>query len=178
MNLGGRGGLVRFEERAVRLGDWRLVDDLTALLTAGVTKAEIERGEYRVTSLMHSAEAVRAFEAQWATQRGGGWFALALWLAQRDETAHAAIAQQRKERHGRDTERHGGLGARRARRVSGGGRKPADALGADRDADARRSEDDDDGQRVADAHPARTAVGGRSRQGTLFGERGPGSTGR
>lgn len=178
LNLGGRGGLVRFEERTVRLGDWALCDAMIALLTVGVTKGEIETGRYRVLSYQHSASAVRTFEAQHGRQRGAAWFALCLWCAQRDEDGYAATIAARKEDHGRDSQRAGGMGTGRSRRVPGGRRVEPDALGADRDADARGGQDDGDGRGVGDAHAARPAPDGRDRQGALFGDRGTGGPGR
>ena len=79
-------GRVMFEERLVMLGDWTLVDALSGLLTAGATKDEIERGAYGPGAWTRlGAAAIRDFERTWSGSRGGGWFALAVGLAQRDE---------------------------------------------------------------------------------------------
>jgi hypothetical protein len=91
MNRPGRGGRVMFDETIVQLprddAGWRLVDDLAALLTAGATKEEISRGEYGPFTWQRCPSEIRAFEAAHGHGRGGAWFGLALWLAQRDEAA-------------------------------------------------------------------------------------------
>lgn len=91
VNPPGARGRVLFEEQTIALPDadgWRIVDDLAALLTAGATKDEIERGEYTPRAWALCPERISAFEAEWGARlRGGDWFALALWLAQRDEDA-------------------------------------------------------------------------------------------
>jgi hypothetical protein len=83
-------GLVAFEERVVVLGDWTLVDDLAALLTAGASKETVATGAYTPAQHALCGAAIEAFEARWARQRASGWWDLALWLAQRDEAAVAA----------------------------------------------------------------------------------------
>lgn len=96
-----RQGQVLFEERLVTLGDWMLVDTLSELLTAGATKEEIERGAYGPGAWSRvGAAAIRDFERAWAHARDGGWFALAVWLAQRDEERVAdRIAKEKEKRH-------------------------------------------------------------------------------
>jgi len=91
VNAGGQvGGRVLFEEMLVDLPrdaqGWALLDDLEVVLTDGLTKEEIARGEYgpRAWQLL-GADRVREFEGRWGSLRGGGWFELAVWLAQRDE---------------------------------------------------------------------------------------------
>lgn len=83
---------VLFEESPVALpaddAGWRIVDDLTALLTAGATKEEIDGGAY-ASALTRCEPEVRAFERAYGHLRGGAWFSLCLWLAQRDEAAVA-----------------------------------------------------------------------------------------
>lgn len=171
LNLsGGVAGLVRFEEQTVALGEWSLCDAMTALLTRGVTKDEITTGRYRVASYQHSAVSVRTFEADHGAARGGGWFTLCLWLAQRDEAEHAAVTAARRGQHGRPDGGARAMGARGPGGVSGAGRVKPVALGADRDADAGGGEDDHDGQRVGDAHAARPADCG-GKQIALFGDR-------
>ena len=63
---------------------WKIVDDLTALLTAGATKEEVEAGDYR-GALSRCEAMVRAFEREHGHKRGSGWFSLVVFLAQRDE---------------------------------------------------------------------------------------------
>jgi len=91
VNPPGSRGRVLFDEQTIALPDaagWRIVDDLIALLTAGATKEEIERGDYGPHAWSRCEARIRAFEADWGDRlRGGDWFALALWLAQRDEDA-------------------------------------------------------------------------------------------
>lgn len=78
-------GVVWFEERVVALGSWLLFDDMTRLLTVGVTKAELGDGRYAIRSMAEHRDNVFAFEECWGAHRGGGWWSLALWLAQREE---------------------------------------------------------------------------------------------
>lgn len=91
MNGPGRGGRVLFEETSVDVPDSiALVDAITALLTAGCTKEEIELGGYTQRAWMTCAEAIREFEDAHSAERGSPWFGLAIWLSQRDEEAVAA----------------------------------------------------------------------------------------
>lgn len=95
----GPSGVALFDEMLVTVpaDDGGLIDDLATLLTAGATKEEIERGEYQPGAWTRCAPTIRAFEERWSSERGGGWFALALWLAQRDEEAvQARIAEERE----------------------------------------------------------------------------------
>lgn len=75
---------------------WKIVDDLTDLLTAGATKEEVEAGEYRGALSRCEAE-VRAFEREHGHRRGSGWFSLVVFLAQRDESAVAARMEREAE---------------------------------------------------------------------------------
>ena len=105
---GTRRGRVLFEDRVVVLpGDaagWNIVDRLAALLTAGATKDEVARGEWspRAWALLGGAT-IETFEADFGRrERGGVWFDLALWLAQRDEEAVAdRLAAEKEKRRGR-----------------------------------------------------------------------------
>lgn len=157
---GTRRGRVLFETELVELpreAGWVMVDTMAMLLTLGATKEEIARGEYtsRAYALL-GAEAIERFEAQWARQRRGGpWFALAVWLAQRDEAAvtarmeaeKAAKAAKREEAKKREKDRRTDEGAtanrsgrgaaRRARGAPKGGGEPAEALGSADGPDAR-----------------------------------------
>jgi hypothetical protein len=136
INTSKRDGVVMFEERDVALGDWRIVDAITSLLTAGATKEEIGRGEYDVRAWQLCPADVRAFEAAHGRERGGGWFALALWLSQRDEAAVEARLKAEKEKKDAQRVRKGTSANRRGRDavgdaggVSASGSKPAQALG-------------------------------------------------
>jgi hypothetical protein len=92
-----QGATVLLDEQEIALGDWALVDDMTTLLTAGATKASVERGDYNAGEWERCADLVRAFEARWAGLRGSGWFTLAVWLAQRDEGEVAARLEVEKQ---------------------------------------------------------------------------------
>lgn len=91
INGPGLAGRVLFEETLVTLpstpAGWTLVDAITAMLDAGVTKEELATGAYSTMTLMQLAPMVDAFEARWSGVRGGSWFDLALWLSQRNEAA-------------------------------------------------------------------------------------------
>lgn len=149
-----RGGLVLFEDREVTLPSsedgWRVLDDAAALLTAGATKDEIERGEYRADTWARCGEMVRAFEDAHAALRGGAWLSLVIWLAQRDESA--VVARQAAEKAAKEAKKNGerkgpikqratGAPAKRdgqrrprvARDVPSSGSEPAEALGAARE---------------------------------------------
>lgn len=125
----GARGVALFDEVSLQLpapGDadaWRVLDDLMAMLTAGATKEEVEAGAYTPGTIMRCGDVVRAFERTHGHLRGGGWFALVVWLAQRDEAAVAermeAEAQHRKERA--DAEKTAAREA--ARRAAKGARK-------------------------------------------------------
>jgi hypothetical protein len=99
---GTRRGVVLFDEQIVTLPveggcGWGIVDKMAGLLTAGATKAEVESGDYTPRAWDLCGDRLRAFEEHWASKRGGSWFALALWLAQRDEEAVAERLETEKE---------------------------------------------------------------------------------
>jgi hypothetical protein len=89
----GKSGVALFDEVSLRLPapddavGWRVLDDLMALLTAGATKEEVDAGAYTPGTLIRCEPLVRAFERNHGHMRGGGWFALVVFLAQRDEEA-------------------------------------------------------------------------------------------
>lgn len=100
VNPPGSRGRVAFENMIVQLpgaDGWDLLDEMKSLLTAGATKGEIETSAYSPRAWQLCGAALRAFEEAHAGKRGGGWFALALWLAQRDEIAVAARMSAEKE---------------------------------------------------------------------------------
>jgi hypothetical protein len=150
-----RRGRVLFDETIVELpaangAGWTLVNRITGLLTDGATKAEVETGRYtaRAWQLLGAAR-LRGFEERWAEpRRGGGWFALALWLAQRDEDevkrrlAAEKEAKKRAKAHKRagrkPANKDGGAAAGAAKSVSRRRRQPAEALGSDPKQDAER----------------------------------------
>lgn len=92
-------GKVLFDDTIVVLPDehgWQLIANMISFLTAGATKEEIVRGEYNASTWTRCRAAIEAFERDWSTYRGGAWFALAVWLAQRDETATQARVDAEK----------------------------------------------------------------------------------
>lgn len=113
-------GVVRFEQRDVVIGDWMLADMMRDLLTAGVTKAELETGQYTPRAWQLAERGVRDFEREYGRERGGGWYELALWLSQRDEEAAQARMALEKE------SKNAGRG--KGRRGAGGG--SGDAVGS------------------------------------------------
>jgi len=136
----GRGrGRIRFEEQTIELPDkhgWSVVPQLCDLLTAGATKASVKTGDYTPREWELCGHRLTTFEARWSYLRGGGWFDLALWLAQRDEekTATRQVAEKEKKR-GRKAKRSnpradGGSAARSEGAVSGRRREPSQALGS------------------------------------------------
>lgn len=97
VNPPGSRGRVMFEEQIVELGDWAMLDELAELLTAGASKDDVARGDYSPFAWQRCAEQIRGFEARWAHLRGGAWFALVVFLAQRDEAAVAERQAAEKE---------------------------------------------------------------------------------
>jgi len=166
-------GVVRFDDALVQLPDvagWRIVDDLAALLTAGATKEEVSTGAYTSRAYTLARAELEAFERAYGHLRGGSWFALALWLSQRDEEAVAArLAAEKEEKKGkngkakRTTTREapqpdGGVLARgegSVPRDTAG--KRAQTLGATPEPSAVRGKAKRDSGRVDDGSPARPA---------------------
>lgn len=101
LNYGGRSGLVAVESDVVHVpDDLGLVRDMISLLTAGALKSEVESGEYGQRTWRECELQTRTFEQQWGGHRGNGWFALAIWLAQREEAEDGT--EKRKAAAGRD----------------------------------------------------------------------------
>ena len=95
INMRRGSGRVRFEESEVFIPPassrlWSLVGDMTELLTAGATKEELQRGAYTSHAYQRCRERIEHFERDWRYARALAWFALCLWLAQRDEETVAA----------------------------------------------------------------------------------------
>lgn len=167
-------GRVLLEERLVTLGDWQLVDDLTALLTAGASKETAETGEYHAGAWAICADEIRAFEARWSGERASDWWALAIWLAQRDEaTVEARQAREKEEKSakrereraaakpngGRPTRGKGGVPAKRG--------KPAHASG--HAAKPSTSERTDERERGGVEYAVRAVAPAGGAQCSLFG---------
>lgn len=142
-----RRGLVLFEEQVVTLpaGDpgWKLVDDMVALLTAGATKDELGTGSYTPWTWQRCPEVVRTFEEEWGGKRGGAWFALAVFLAQRDEEAVQERQAQEKAAKAAAKESKRGEADRRSKGAAGkphGDAAPRAAARVPRNARVQRAE--------------------------------------
>lgn len=183
---GGRGGRVLFDEQLVTVGDLGLIEDMAAFLTAGATKEEIGLGEYRPQTWLRCRDAVHTFEREWAHARGGGWWSLSLWLAQRDEDAVADRLEDEAEASREKKEKKRGTTQRRAARKAADNDSRADpndagdvprrvrrkrraqALGAPPDEVQERSSKggeprrvgDDDAQRASAAEPKQLGIPG------------------
>lgn len=135
LNAPGVRGLVLMDEALVSIPDnpRPLVDDIMELLTAGVTKDEVLSGNYTPRAFQLAQEMVIAFEAgHGAGKRGSEWFALAVWLSQRDEEQVAVRVEAEKQaradkaaRKGKDgkgrTAKRGAEAPREAAHGNGGG---------------------------------------------------------
>lgn len=185
---GSREGVVRFEERdaLVHLDALELLcREMCLLLTAGATKETMETGAYSPAQWRLCPEAIELFESRWAYRRGSDVFALALWLAQRDEAEVAARIERqkaelaekkaaekesksgkRRKEHGRVEAPVGGVVARAESGVPSERSERGDALGAPADSPARSGEDVRDDRRV-DHHDAPQAPAHRPQQGQL-----------
>lgn len=168
------GGVILFEEAIVDLPrdehGWSLLHELREVLTDGATKEEIGRGEYGPRAWQLLGGRVRAFEDTWGHLRGGAWFDLALWLAQRDEErvqARMAAEKAAKEEERAAKRRPKGKAPNPDRRGSarsaGGvprdaGRERAEALGASPESPPVQRADELDAGRVADGDAARASA--------------------
>lgn len=77
-------GQVAFDDATVAIPDgqrWAMLDDVEALLLAGVTRASIVDGRWSVEQIRRHRSALIAFDEAWGHERGGGWFALVCHLA-------------------------------------------------------------------------------------------------
>lgn len=191
---GTRRGRVRFEERNLTLPDadgWAIVDDLCALLTAGATKDEIDRGNYTPRAWGMCRAQIEAFERTHGRHRGGDWFALALWLSQRNEEQVAA--RMTAEKDAKKTKKEAASGSkRRAARatedVPGGDvargqggvpeerSEPVEALGPVAEPKPERGQASSDSGRVGDDAVSRASVAEPEQLG-LFGAADPESRG-
>lgn len=99
MNGPGRAGVVLLDEQTIDVpANVSLVAEMVTLLTLGVTKDELASRDYYARSWKEHRGSIDAFEAGHVGERGGGWFDLALWLAQRDEGKHAERVAEKEER--------------------------------------------------------------------------------
>lgn len=154
----GPGGSLFFEEHVVPLGDWALLDDVTALLDAGASKAEVASGRYDPRTLVRCYLTAHLFEERWGAARAGRWFDVVLWLAQREEKEKQNERTKEADRGApRVAEAEdGGGGARLPRSVPRSGGEPAQALDAARRPDGGGGADELVGRRVGDGDGAGT----------------------
>lgn len=175
MNGAGRAGRVLMDEQIVNVPeDQRLVAEIAQLLTAGATKDEIASGDYGPRAWQLCGDALPGFEATHARERHGGWFSLALWLAQRDEeTVQSRLAAEKETRNARRANKKtasrsdGGGAPGDAPRVSRGRGKRAEALGSAAGQDAERGAHDDHARGVVDGDLSVTTPASPA-QGELF----------
>lgn len=100
LNTGHGQGKVLFEETVVRLPDvvgWQLVDDMRDVLTKGATKEEVARGVYSPYTWQKIPYVLQAFERRYPHRRDSPFFALCVFLAQRDEVAVQARLEAEKQ---------------------------------------------------------------------------------
>jgi len=90
-------GMVLFDDVALMVGGWALVDEMVEVLTAGATKDELQTGDYQAGSIMRCRQQIMDFEARYGASRGSSWYSLCLFLAQRDEERVAARMAAEKE---------------------------------------------------------------------------------
>lgn len=86
---GCRNGRVLFEEMEVTLplygtNEWYLPSDMINLLTEGATKESLGRGQY-TSQEWQRCQSIQEFERKWSYMRDSPFWALSLFLAQRDE---------------------------------------------------------------------------------------------
>mgnify|MGYP001768534490 CR=1 FL=1 len=188
INPPGRAGNVLFDEALVCVpDDTSLIDTMCDLLTDGATKEELERGDYRPATWQRlGADRIRAFERERGRCRGN-WFTLALWLAQRDESAvsdrlesEKQQAEEKKQRERKQATKPRAANGNRARRNNGDdpgrvhevtqGASAAQLLdGAAPKQDAQRSTAKRDSGRM-DHDGSAKAADGRTGQLGLFGD--------
>jgi hypothetical protein len=149
-----------FDDALVTLGSWQLVDDMAELLTVGATKDEITSGDYHAGSIMRCGADIEAFEEHWSGQRGGAFFGLAIWLAQRDEERVAArlAAEKELKKNGRPKKSDSQAAGLFANAVPTHPIvQPDEALGAARDPQPSSIEDVRESTRVADNNVSQPA---------------------
>lgn len=125
MNSARSRGKIVFDDVVVVLPDahgWTMLDDMTTLLTAGATKEEITSGGYGAGAWSRCRERIESFEDQWRNHRGGSFFMLCVWLAQRDEEAvqvriaeEKAIASEKKKAEKKPGKRANSTNAKRTK---------------------------------------------------------------
>lgn len=164
MNGQGRSGVVLFDEWLVSVPeDTSLIGEMVTMLTSGVTKDELASRDYYARSWQESRVQIEQFEARHGGGRGGGWFTLALWLAQRDEEEHA---RRQAEKDARNADR-GNADRAKKRLPTRAGRKAADdVLDAAPGPSPKRGAAVNERERVVEPDAA-TAPDRKPRQGQL-----------
>jgi hypothetical protein len=181
LNGPGKGGLVIFDESFVDIPeDLGLVYQIRHLLTAGASKDEVTDGDYRSQTWMRCRRDIDSFEEENGGERGSEWFALALWLAQRDEAqvetrlaaeAVAKTEQKAAEKAAKLEARNADRPKKKARVITGRvhpvvtplvrgepqGKSVAGLLGSDPGHDASWSAHDIDDLRVGKQQPDRSS---------------------
>lgn len=178
INGRGRTGRVLFDEQIVSVpNDQSMIDAMTALLTAGATKEEIQRGDYGARAYQLAADAVIMFEREFAGARHSAWFELAIWLAQRDEEqVQARLAAEKEAKanakrtgKGKAENANSGGAASNTKRTSRKlKREPSETLGATTGQDEKRGEDKRDARGVGN-DARKKDDGGCAQQLSLFG---------
>lgn len=161
LNGPGTGGVVLFDEQFVRVpDDQSLVEEIATLLTAGATKDELGTGDYTPRAWqLCGAQSLLGFEARCGGERGGAWWSLALWLAQRnEEQVQRRLAAEKEAKHarrrkGKAKRPDGGVAVGATRRVSGDtAGERTEALGPAAHAAPERGEDQRDAGGTGDEH--------------------------
>jgi hypothetical protein len=136
--------MVLFDEALIRVPPsgamgWLLIPHMANLLTAGVTKAELESQQYSSRSWLACRSDIAEFEQQYGSLRTSSWFGLALWLAQRDEEeVKRREAKRKANRKAKNKDCRASIGAEKG--LSADARlQPVEALGAAPKQNAKRS---------------------------------------
>ena len=166
---GARALVVRFEEQDVAIGDWGLITDLTQLLTDGVTKEEIQCGDYRLLSWQQSMAGIERFESHWGVLRGSGWYSVAVWLSQRDEEEYERKQTERRDARAVAKARRGTPDGGKSRVPRSASKKPTDALGPNQRPGFSERPDLGGPGGVGDV-AVPPPVSARTRQASLFGD--------
>lgn len=157
---GTKRGRVRFEEQTVTLptaDGWAIVDACAALLTAGATKEEIARGDYTARAWTLCRPLVEAFEREHGGHRGSAWFALVLWLSQRDEQQVAMRLDAEKTTKKEKEAKRGKTNGRPARKAAN-----KDRGGAPRSEEDLSARGHEAGVEALGADPKQGARGGKN----------------
>lgn len=143
MNAAGGRGRALFEETLVELpGSLLLIDAIDAALTAGLSKESLDSGDYTVNQWKDCATVIEDFERGFSGERGSPWFALALFLGQRNEEEYDARRKERSTKTDRAPVARGAAGDAVSRS------EPAEALGPAAGPSVDSKPDDGDAPRM------------------------------